>query len=135
MKLPLILTLTATLLFAETIPVKRLIKVIDGDTIKVEIKSNYDFLKVVNVRIKNVDTPELKKSKCVEEKRKAERARNYVESLLRRADKITLREVHGGMYFRLLADVYADEINVADRLISMGYAREYYGNKRKGWCE
>ena len=40
-----------------------------------------------------------------------------------------------GKYFRVLADAYIDDKNLADSLIKAGHARVYDGGKRLGWCK
>ena len=40
-----------------------------------------------------------------------------------------------GKYFRLVADILADDINIGEHMIMKGYAMEYYGKgKKTNWC-
>lgn len=59
----------------------------------------------------------------------------YVSNLLHRATSIDLRNLKRGKYFRLVADVYKDGKLLAQRLISEGFAKPYYGGKKLSWTE
>ena len=50
---------------------------------------------------------------------------------LRPATAIELREVKRGKYFRLVAEVIADGVNLSDLLLASGLARPYDGGKRE----
>ncbi|MDN3652441.1 thermonuclease family protein [Thalassotalea ponticola] len=108
--------------------------VYDGDTFRVHIE-NWPTVIGENtpVRIKGVDTPELR-AKCPSEKNKAKQAKQFTEQLLKNAERIELRNVERGKYFRLLADVYVNGENLAELLIQHGYGYAYHGGARKSWC-
>lgn len=110
------------------------IKVIDGDTIKVSAKPWLGTSIIVSVRINGIDTPE-KRSKCDFEKEKALEAKDFLAEMA--GAKIILKNVQNGKYAgRVLADAYTEaDIKLSDELIKNGYARKYYGGKRKGWCD
>ena len=108
------------------------VAIYDGDTFTVNIKDWPDIVgKKVQVRIYGIDTPELK-SKNLYEKDLARKAKERLVFLLRN-HKIDIRNVRRDKYFRLLAEVYSDDINVGDKLIEEGLAREYFGNKKGDW--
>ena len=50
---------------------------------------------------------------------------------LRPATAIELRGVKRGKYFRLVAEVIADGVNLSDLLLASGLARPYDGGKRE----
>jgi len=51
------------------------------------------------------------------------------------AKVVELRNLQRGKYFRIVADVYADGINVGDQLINEGLAVPYDGGRKtKDWC-
>ncbi|MDH4943529.1 thermonuclease family protein [Sulfurimonas sp. C5] len=107
----------------------------DGDTFRANIK---DYPKVVgyrmSIRINGIDTPEMK-GKCSQEKDLARKAKQVTVSMLRSAKVIELRNIKRGKYFRLLADVYADDVLIADELIKKGYAIRYNGGTKIDWCK
>ena len=45
------------------------------------------------------------------------------------------KNVKRGKYFRILADVYADGVSVADELIKNDFAVKYDGGTKIDWCK
>ncbi|MFL0802593.1 MAG: thermonuclease family protein [Agarilytica sp.] len=114
--------------------VKQVVSVYDADTFTVDIYDWPDIVgKKISIRVNGVDAPEIK-GECASEKSAAREARDYVRDLLDKSKSITLLNIKRGKYFRLIADVYAENDSLADLLIRKGYARPYDGGKRKGWC-
>jgi endonuclease YncB( thermonuclease family) len=114
------------------------IGVIDGDTLKVHLPGLPPELQPVKVRVRGIDTPELK-GKCAAEKAAANKAGNFTRNLVEAA-RMKKRPIHfskvgwdkyGG---RIDADVAIDGRSLADMLVSAGLARRYDGGKRGGWC-
>lgn len=113
------------------IPVE-VLKVKDGDTLKVRVRIWLDQYVTVSVRVLGVDTPEMR-ARCPEERRGAEAAREFVRVIA--TEGVTIRNVRYGKYAgRVLADVYVNDMNLAELLISNGLGRPYDGGRRKGWC-
>lgn len=112
----------------------KVIKIYDGDTIRVQAFPWPDFTPKKNIRIIGIDTPE-KRSKCEAEKLAAKEAEEYLASIL--TDEVMLTNIDFGKYARrLLADVTtSDGVNIAEAMIEAGHARRYGGEKRKGWCD
>ncbi|SDD41679.1 micrococcal nuclease [Terribacillus halophilus] len=100
-----------------------LIRIVDGDTIKVNYNGQEE-----TVRYLLVDTPETKApNKCVQPYGKDASKRN--EGLVTNADKLELEfDVGDRMdkYGRLLAYVYADGVSVQQTLLDEGLARVAY---------
>ena len=86
-----------------------------------------------SVRIRGVDTPEIR-GKCEAEKEGAVAARDFLRELLARAARIDLVDVKRGKYFRIVATVRADGVDMAAALIENGLGRPYGGGKRAEWC-
>jgi endonuclease YncB( thermonuclease family) len=63
--------------------------------------------KKIWVRINVIDTPEIK-GKCNKEKYDAEQAREMVGDILKDAERITLKNMQRGSYFRIASDVIFD---------------------------
>lgn len=113
----------------------RFVKNYDGDTITVDLKEQHPlFGDNIPVRVAGIDTPEIR-GKCAQEKALAREAKAVVEKMLKKARRITLKNVQRGKYFRILADVQADKQNLADILIDKGLAVRYDGGtKGFDWC-
>ena len=115
--------------------VEEVTSIYDGDTFRANIQ---DYPTIVGyrmgIRIKGIDTPEMR-AKCKKEKLLAREAKKETVALLRSAQVIELKNISRGKYFRLVADVYADGVNVGDVLLQNKLAVTYDGGKKvKDWC-
>ena len=107
----------------------------DGDTCYVLAKTLPDNLKNMSIRILGIDTPEIR-GKCLEEKSLALQGRAFANDMFKNADNIEFRNLKWDKYGgRILADVYIDGVSYKDKIIEAGLAREYYGDKKIGWCD
>ena len=108
----------------------------DGDTITFNLLALHPIIgEKIFVRVNGIDTPEIK-GKCEKEKYDAQQARDMVADILKDAEKIDLKNMKRGKYFRIVADVYVGGENIADMLIEAGMAVKYDGGKKiKDWCE
>ncbi len=108
----------------------------DGDTITFTLPNLHPIIgKKIAVRVNGIDTPEIR-GKCDKEKYDAEQAKGMVEDFLKDAERIDLKSMGRGKYFRIVADVCADGENLAEALVDSGMAVRYDGGKRNGrWCE
>ena len=109
-----------------------LIRVIDGDTIDVNIDLGFNIWHKGRIRMAGIDTPE-------------SRTRNKAEKVLGLAAKSRLKELlkkkklsinctkEKGKFGRILADVLADDININKQLIEEGHARPYQGGVKVPW--
>jgi len=111
------------------------VSIYDGDTFRVNINTYPDVVgRRMAIRINGIDTPEMK-GKCFKEKQLAKEARKLTVSMLKTAKRIELRNIKRGKYFRLLADVYVDDVSIGDELLKMGLAVKYDGDTKEEWCE
>lgn len=124
--------------YSDTITDFTIIKVRDGDTFMINIPNIPDvFGKNIAVRIRGIDTPELNDSR--EEIRKISiQAKEELEKLLLNGNaksgqkpKITLYNLGRDKYFRLLASVKVDNVDVSEYLIKKGLAKKYNGGKKE----
>ena len=108
----------------------------DGDTITFNLPNLHPIIgKKIAVRINGIDTPEIR-GKCDKEKYDAKQAKGMVEDLLKDAERIDLKNIQRGKYFRIIADVYADGENLAKALVDSGMAVRYNGGKKNSrWCK
>ena len=108
----------------------------DGDTVTVNIPRVHPLLgRNIKIRVRGIDTPEMRSQKDCE-KTLAKKAQLYVQHLLRRAETIELRQPERGKYFRIVADVWFDGVNLKDCLLAKKLAVPYDGGKKPDyeWC-
>ena len=110
----------------------KVIKVYDGDTITIGFYL-YDNYYRQSVRLKRVDTPELRSSNYIESEAAA-----YVKNKLQEKimDKIIyLYDIDYDKYGRILAEINLIEskknININDWLLNNNYGVPYYGGKKE----
>jgi micrococcal nuclease len=87
----------------------------------------------IPIRVAGIDAPELR-GKCQEEKELARQAKQRTVTLLRSAMRIELRNMQRGKYFRIVADVFVDDRDLASILVAEGLARPYDGGTKATWC-
>ena len=120
---------------SESYTIEKIISVYDGDTFRADIRGLPDIIgKNIAIRILGIDTPEIK-GKCEEEKIVAIKARDFSRKALFNAKTITLKNLKRDKYFRLLADVYFDDIDLANALLVNNFAVKYSGKKKPSWCK
>ncbi|MGB0748620.1 MAG: thermonuclease family protein [Magnetospiraceae bacterium] len=117
----------------ERVPAE-VIKVIDGDSIRVDAMPWPGFRVTTIVRLRGVDTPELR-GKCSAEKRMAQKARDFVQRQVA-SGPVVLTDIDQGKYAgRVVARVQtADGADIGAALLKAGLAREYKGKARRSWC-
>jgi micrococcal nuclease len=103
--------------------VLKVTKVHDGDTFKVNLNCDLDlFCKDVAIRPTGYDAVELTSA---ENKADAIAAREQLRDLLVNAQRIELRKVKRGKYFRIVADVYIDNVKLSDIMLDTGLVKPY----------
>ncbi len=116
----------------------KVIKVYDGDTITIvtqlyngDVTPKQELCKF-NVRIVGIDTPELK-TKNVGEKELGIKAKNALSELI--LNKVVkLENVKYDKYGRILCNVFLDNVNISEWLVSNKHAVVYNGGtKIKKW--
>lgn len=113
-------------------------RVVDGDTVEFEAPFLPAPLKPkLSVRVFGVDTPEKgHRAQCSSEAQRGEAASQFTKKLVEDA-KVKQVELKDWDKFggRVLGDIILDGKSLRAELIKNGYAREYYGDKKKSWCE
>ncbi|XOB65892.1 thermonuclease family protein [Deferribacteres bacterium DY0037] len=103
----------------------------DGDTFRCNIEGVHPLLgNRIGIRVNGVDTPEMK-DKRPAIKELAQKAKQYTVAKLRAGKVIELRNVTRGKYFRIVADVFIDNQNLANLLIAEGLGKKYDGGKKE----
>lgn len=135
MKLLTFISLMMVLVFpcnAETIKMKNL-KAYDGDTIYTDIKV-FENLAPLKIRVPGIDTPEMH-GQCLYEKEHAKAAKAYINDLLKNAE-VEVTPLHWDKYGgRFEANIkLPNGADLAQTMITNGYARKYDGGKKSSWC-
>ena len=118
-----------------------IVKVVDGDTLKLDVKIWPGITSRVNLRLRFIDTPEkggVRNGKPIPEceKKIASVAIKYVKELLPVGKKIFISSVKKGKYSgRVLGLANIEGESLSKILIRKGYARKYSGGTRSGWCK
>lgn len=106
------------------------VRVIDGDTVEVEAHPWPDHALRIAVRLRGVDTPELR-SKCPAFRAAAQQAKITLAAMIRPGDPVELRNISGGKYYgRVVADLSRADENLGAVLIAKGLAVAYDGGRR-----
>ena len=116
----------------------KITRVIDGDTVAFQA----DFLPAplkpeLSIRVYGVDTPEKgHRAKCPSEAKKGQAASDFTKTLVRNATTTKIVIMKWDKYgSRVIGDVILDGKSLAKQLLKNGYAREYYGKKKRvSWC-
>ncbi len=119
---------------AGPIPAK-VLRVVDGDTIVVRAHIWLGQTIESMVRIRGIDTPEIK-GKCEFERQKADEAKIFVEKMVDGKD-IFLEQISYDKYGgRVVAIIKTKgHKSLAEEMINKGLAREYQGKTKQGWCK
>jgi len=81
-------------------------RVYDGDTFFVNIPKVHSlFGKTLGIRVKGIDTPELRGG-TKESKARGILARDFAANLLKKAKRVDLKDCTRGKFFRIVCDVY-----------------------------
>jgi len=102
----------------------------DGDTVTFNLPGLHPIIgEKINIRVNGIDTPEIR-GKCDKETYDAQQARDMVADILKDAERIDLKNMERGKYFRIAADVIVDGENLGDILVESGMAIRYDGGKK-----
>lgn len=108
-------------------------KVIDGDTLKVRLKVWLDQYVEQIIRIKGIDTPEIRAA-CEKEKDVARQAKARLEDLTDGRNVLIRNVEHDKYGGRILADVHIRSGKISNIMIKSDLAVPYKGGQRKSWC-
>jgi micrococcal nuclease len=111
----------------------KVIRVIDGDTIKAMIDLGFDTWISITVRFDGFNAPESRTRDLVEKKKGLEAKERVIQILQENGNVFTLVSKGVGKYGRCLADIYVEsleDLTLQKYLISEGLGSEYHGGKR-----
>jgi micrococcal nuclease len=113
-------------------------KIIDGDTIDVDIHLGFDVvLTKQRIRLMGIDTPE-SRTRNLEEKARGLLSKQYMIDKCPVGSKITLKSLDRGKFGRILGEIWEDGIEAHEdntlnkRMCLEGFAVEYYGGSKDG---
>lgn len=114
--------------------IKKVYKVVDGDTIDVDIDLGFNISFFQRVRLAGIDTPE-SRTKDVHEKKLGLEVKEKLSDLLKSANKIVIRTEKPDStekYGRILGWLFIDDnkLSVNEILIKEGYAWDYMGETK-----
>jgi micrococcal nuclease len=114
--------------------VKKVSKVVDGDTIDVDIDLGFDISFSSRVRLAGIDTPESRTTDKMEKALGLE-AKGYLKHEIESAKKIVIKTEKmdsSEKYGRILGWVFLDDSTVSlnEKMISDGYAWGYLGETK-----
>lgn len=114
--------------------VKQVLKVVDGDTIDVDIDLGFNISYTQRVRLAGIDTPESRTLDKVEKALGLE-SKKHLAELLKSAKQIVIRtekpdstEKYGRILGWLFIDGATESVNAS--LVSSGYAWDYLGETK-----
>jgi len=113
--------------------VKQVLKVVDGDTIDVDIDLGFDISLTKRVRLSGVDTPESRTTN-LKEKALGLESKEWLKKKLDGKKNILIKtELPDSTekYGRILGRLYVDDVCLNDRMIDEGYAWTYDGGTKK----
>jgi micrococcal nuclease len=114
--------------------VRKLDRVYDGDTFYCYLNGHNPIdNKPVGIRVRGIDTPEIK-DKNPRNHKKAQQAKDVATEELKKARTIHLYNVNlNDKYGRVLATVFCDGRDLAKILLQRRLAKKYDGGKKEEW--
>jgi micrococcal nuclease len=113
--------------------VKQVLRVVDGDTIDVDIDLGFDISLTKRVRLSGVDAPE-SRTTDLKEKALGLEVKEWLKKNLDGKKNVLIKtELPDSTekYGRILGRLYVDDVCLNDRMIDEGYAWEYSGGTKK----
>lgn len=115
--------------------VKKVLRVVDGDTIDVDIDLGFNVSYTQRVRLAGIDTPE-SRTTDLKEKALGLEVKEYLKSLLDSTDDIVIQTEKpdsSEKYGRILGWLFIDdeETSLNEKMINEGYAWEYDGGTKQ----
>tara|TARA_R100000315_G_C5218860_1_gene131222 strand:- start:909 stop:1331 length:423 start_codon:yes stop_codon:yes gene_type:complete len=111
-------------------------KIIDGDTIDVDIHLGFDVvLTKQRIRLMGIDTPE-SRTRNLEEKARGLLSKQYMIDKCPVGSSITLKSLDRGKFGRILGEIWEADVDsttvepLNKRMITDGFAVEYYGGSK-----
>ena len=108
-------------------------RVVDGDTIDVDLDLGFDIIYKCRVRLYGIDTPE-SRTRNKDEKVRGKLAAKFLQDAISNGKNVILQtqlKDSKGKFGRVLASVVVDEININQQMITNHLAVRYEGQSKK----
>ena len=99
-------------------------RIIDGDTIDVNVDLGFDVKIKQRVRLYGINTPEVR-TKNLNEKKKGLEATEYLKKILPKEFVIETILNKRGKYGRVLGILWVKDVNINEKMVNEGYAKRY----------
>ena len=110
--------------------IKNVVRVVDGDTVDVEIDLGFSLTKKERIRLAGIDTPETR-TKNDEEKKLGIDAKEYLTMRLDSSKNLIVKTEKDGKYGRMLGWLFDDDNRSINRdMVDLGYAWTYGGGTK-----
>ena len=108
--------------------IKKINRIIDGDTVDLDIDLGFSITLKQRVRLKDIDAPETR-TKDLEEKTAGLAAKEWLEKELSREGEWIIETTKEDKYGRILGTLYlvGDPVTVNERMLNEGIAEPYSG--------
>ena len=112
--------------------IKEVVRVVDGDTVDLNIDLGFSLFKKERVRLAGIDTPE-SRTRDLEEKAFGLEAKEFLERRLSDGvdSGLRVKTEKDGKYGRMLGWIYCGQMNINNEMVQRGYAWEYDGGKKE----
>jgi micrococcal nuclease len=113
--------------------IKNVTKVVDGDTIDVDIDLGFNISYTQRVRLAGIDTPESRTTDKYEKKLGME-SKEWLKNALSHAKTIVIKTEKpdsSEKYGRILGWLFVDDVNLNLAMIDQGYAWNYLGGTKE----
>jgi micrococcal nuclease len=115
--------------------IKKITKVVDGDTIDADIDLGFDISLTKRIRLAGVDTPE-SRTRNLEEKALGLESKEWLKKTLEGAKDIIIKTEKPDStekYGRIIGHLYinGEETSINNQMVAEGYAWEYDGGAKK----
>lgn len=108
-------------------------RVVDGDTIDVDVDLGFKVtLSNERVRLQGINTAE-SRTKNKAEKILGLAAKERLKELLPKKFTIKTTKDGKGKFGRILAEPIVDGVNICQKMVDEGHARNYFGGKKTPW--
>jgi len=108
-------------------------RVVDGDTIDVDLDLGFDIIYKCRVRLYGIDTPE-SRTRNKDEKVRGKLAAKFLKDAISNGKNVILQtqlKDSKGKFGRVLASVVVDGININQRMVTNHLAVRYEGQSKK----
>jgi micrococcal nuclease len=100
------------------------VRVIDGDTVKLNIDLGFNINWETNARMANINADELKSNDPIL-KESAQNAKKYLESILKAGDKVHIKSKELDKYKRPIVIITKQGLNLNEDLLNKGLVKKY----------